>query len=481
MNNKPFSYLHIYLIIAIILAIAALFAVGASVYRGVKALEERTLISRAETIALSLEPREIMFLTGGAIDAKNPFYASLKRRFEKLREGNNDVRFIYLAGMRPAGAGGTGDNNIFFYLDSEPEDSPDYSPPGQVYEEASSVFYEVFKTRRSRFEGPLYDRWGEWVTVFTPIENPLNGKVLAVIGMDIKASEYRNRIALAMAAPILFVVLLFLAFLVGYVRYWKEKEILMLKAEFVSIASHELRSPLTGMAWALQSLLSDKTAVWPSNARDTLLLMNKTAADLLETVKNILDFSRLEYSGLSELKLSEIDIFDLIRESMATLALFAREKNIAIFFNAKSGETAICAGDREKIKRAISNIIANAIKYSPNGENIFIDYQKQDKNYIVNITNMGPSIPQSDQNKIFGKFFRVRDIAAISKHGTGLGLYFAKQIIEAHGGKIWFESPASPTFGAGGKQNTRLAEASAKRVGTTFYIMLPAQKPKAHP
>lgn len=444
--NNFFQRPRIYLVVVAALAAMALSVAGKSAYRGAKAVEERALIGRVETIALSLDPREIAFLAGDASDVKNPFYASLKKRFENLRAANEDTRFIYLAGARR-------DDGIFFYLDSEPKSSLNYSPPGQLYAEASPVFHRVFETGRSRFDGPLSDRWGEWVSAFTAINHPLTGRPIAVLGIDIGAGEYRRRISLAMAPPILIIALLFLLFLIGFIRHNKEREIIALKGEFVSIASHDLRSPLTGLSWAVQALLRNKAIAGYPDVQDLLKTMDKASRGLLAAVQAILDFSRLE-GGKSASKLSEsIDLRSLIAEVIETLVLFAREKNVAIFLDGDWPEKIMIAGDRERIKRAISNIISNSVKYSPEGEMVRVSYAKKEASHIVGVANSGPSIPPSEQGKIFSKFFRASDAGTASQPGTGLGLYFAKRFIEAHGGRMWFDSK--------------------EQRGVTFYIALP--------
>lgn len=464
-TNHP----RIYFAIITFVAVFGIIVVGNIAYRGERATEERDLIARAQTIAYLLEPREITFLVGDESDRGNPFYISLKQRFEKLKESNSDVRFIYLTGVRDIRASSTlasantdGQAGIFFYLDSEPESSPDYSPPGQNYTEASATFQEVFGSGRLRFEGPLADRWGEWISAFVPIRHPGTEKVIAVLGMDISAVEYHKRILFAVATPSLFIALFWMILLVLFKAYQKEKGLLSLKAEFVSMASHELRSPLTGLSWAIQTLLRDETVTKVPALKDRVVLMERAAMRMSEAIAGILDFSRIEYTGSSELKISPLELATLVGESVDALLLFAQEKNVAISLDGEWPVNIPISGDHEKMKRAINNIISNAVKYSFDGDTVRIAYRKDGKNHVISVANRGQVIPREDHEKLFSKFFRAGNVATApssgiptGRVGTGLGLYFAKQIIEAHGGKIWFDS--SP-------EN-----------GTTFYLSLPSK------
>ena len=458
-QNKNRHHPRLYLAIAVTLTAGSLFFASMNAYRGAKASEERTLIVRTETMTLALDPREILLLAGDATDKKNPSYISIKHQFEKLREANKDVRFIYIAGRDNKQ---TSKNNIFFYLDSEPEGSSNYSDPGQSYPEASDEFHDVFVTGYSNFEGPLKDQWGTWVSAFVAIRHPVTGEVFAVLGVDIDAREYQKRIALVVAVPVLFISILFVVFFVGYKIYRREEELVALKTEFISIASHDIRSPLTGISWATREFLQDKRLAGLPDVLEMLMLMNKTMTDLLKTIDGIMDFSHLEHGEYSKLQFSDTDLSAIVLGSVEMMVLFAREKGVTLLLDDSWTESVPFVGDQEKIKRAIANIISNAIKYSPAGGGVHIGYQKKDvgqcMSHIISITDTGTGIPKEDQKKLFTKFFRAHVADTTVRPGTGLGLYFAKQFIELHGGTIFFESE--------------------KDKGTTFHITLPTESMK---
>lgn len=434
----------IYFLILIIASLFGIAVTGISAYHGARASEERDLIARAQTIAYLFEPRELAFLSGDASDLNNPFYVSIKERLRDVKEVNSDVRFIYFTGRNE-------DDTIFFYLDSESASSPDNSPPGQEYTEASVIFHEVFTLGRARFEGPIADRWGKWISAFVPIRHPGTGKIIAVLGIDISATQYYQRISSAIATPIFFIIFFMMIVVIVFREYKKREEILSMKAGFVSIASHELRSPLVGLVWATQALLRDEAAMKMPGLKETLSLMERTFNNMLETVNGILDFSRLEHLREGGLSVSPLNLSELVRECADALALFAREKKTPLVIEEGFPQELQVVGDREKIKRAINNIISNAIKYSSADNVIRIIYQRDGDEHVIRVNNRGRVIEAGDQKKIFSKFFRAGKTDTVipgvpsGQEGTGLGLYFAKQIISAHGGRIWFDS--SPEHG----------------------------------
>ena len=150
-------------------------------------------------------------LTGSAADLTSPEYIALKIHLEQIRANVPAVRFAYLMGQRQ-------DGTIFFYADSEPSTSKDYSPPGQVYTEASDGARSVFLTGSMVSEGPVSDRWGTWVTGFTPVMDPGTGKVIAVMGMDVDAKDWNLEI-LRQSLPTLIVTFLILLMVLAFTLF----------------------------------------------------------------------------------------------------------------------------------------------------------------------------------------------------------------------------------------------------------------------
>ena len=173
-------------------------------------------------------------LKGSAADIALPEYQALKAHLKKIRAADPDIRFAYLVGQRD-------DGSILFYADSEPAESADYSPPGQVYEEAPAALRSVFATGVMADEGPYTDRWGTWESGFIPVTDPATGRVIAVFGMDIDAQNWNNAIlksSLPTLIATLLIVLLVLVSAFFQRRSEEEKRRLETSEEKFSKAFH---------------------------------------------------------------------------------------------------------------------------------------------------------------------------------------------------------------------------------------------------
>ena len=152
------------------------------------------LLLEARLVERALNPNRIKALTGTVADLDNPDYIRLKEQLSLVRKGNKKYRFLYLMGRRAEGS-------LFFYIDSEPPESKDYSPPGQPYREAPEGYRRVFDTRENATVGPVSDRWGRWITALVPIIDPATGNLIAVMGMDIDARTWKTDLAANAALP----------------------------------------------------------------------------------------------------------------------------------------------------------------------------------------------------------------------------------------------------------------------------------------
>jgi PAS domain S-box-containing protein len=173
----------------LVAAMAAITIAGAGVSLWRARLTDRwmreDLLLQTRVIAQAIDPQALAALSGSETDLEAPRYLRLKEQLARARDLYPKCRFLYLTGLRP-------DGTIFFYMDSEPPDSEDYSPPGQSYEEATPVFEAVFKGGGATTEGPVADRWGTWVSAFVPLVDSRNGRVLAVLGMDEDAAQWTS-------------------------------------------------------------------------------------------------------------------------------------------------------------------------------------------------------------------------------------------------------------------------------------------------
>ncbi|MEI6874148.1 MAG: CHASE domain-containing protein, partial [Spirochaetota bacterium] len=171
--------------------------------------EQRADLQREAYLAVeAIEAGSFSELTGTADDLSSPVYQELKEQISILRLSDSRIRFIYLLGMGP-------DGMVFFRADSEPPDSPDYSPPGQAYDEASETLKRVFLTATQAVEGPTRDRWGTWISAYAPIIDSARGTTPAALGMDVDVRTWNAELLGAALPPALLTLTLLIILLLG--------------------------------------------------------------------------------------------------------------------------------------------------------------------------------------------------------------------------------------------------------------------------
>jgi len=232
----------------------------------------------------------------------------------------------------------------------------------------------------------------------------------------------------------------------------KLKEMDRLKSEFVSIASHQLRTPLTGIKWFSELLLNGKAGALSGEQKDFVKQIFDSNDRMIKLVDDLLDVSHIDESGKFKIILESGDFSKIIKEVVDQQKIQAKIKSIKIALSSECLKKMMLKVDESKIEQAMQNILSNAIKYSPNGSTIFVNCDKKDGQYVCSFKDKGIGIPLYQQHRMFEKFFRADNVITVGS-GTGLGLYIARHIVEGHGGKMWFES----------KENK----------GTTVYFSLP--------
>ena len=223
------------------------------------------------------------------------------------------------------------------------------------------------------------------------------------------------------------------------------------KSEFISIAAHQLRTPLSAIKWILSMVLKKefKTEV------ETTEFLQKAAEScqrLILLVNDLLEVDHIQ-SGKDRFVFRPVDIAQVID----VLVSESKEQSHAKgqLLNITCADKSIVLGDEMKLRALLQNLIENAIKYTPDNGKIQIKTELGEKCVHITIADTGIGIPSEQKGRLFTKFFRAQNAIKSSTVGSGLGLFIAKQIIERHGGTITFESEV-------GK-------------GTTFYIDLPRQ------
>jgi PAS domain S-box-containing protein len=219
------------------------------------------------------------------------------------------------------------------------------------------------------------------------------------------------------------------------------------KNEFISTASHEMRTPLTAMEGYIELIENPKICQVDEKGREYLEKAKTQVIGMSRLMKDLLSITKLEEGKLEIVKQS-FEIKELIKNSIEILTKMAAEKNLELRFNESNisfgGKKAIglstrVSADPDKVREVLNNLIENAIKYTKEG---FIEiYIAYDQDFAtVCVADTGVGISPDDQKHIFQKFYQVADYETREVGGTGLGLYITRSLVEANGGKIWVES-----------------------------------------
>jgi signal transduction histidine kinase len=221
-----------------------------------------------------------------------------------------------------------------------------------------------------------------------------------------------------------------------------------LRADFVSLVSHELRSPMAAVIGAARTL-QDRWRMLSAPQRESFLaLIGDETARLAELVGDVLDTSRIE-AGTFSYRFDEVDLGRVVDEAVEAAVLAQQEVPVVASVR---GALPTIRGDRMRLRQVLGNLLENAVKYSPEGGEVRVSAAASNGAVRISVRDAGPGIPLDQQGRIFEKFGRV-DVPGASKPGTGLGLFIARSIAEAHGGSLEVSSGVEP--------------------GTTFTLTLP--------
>lgn len=237
----------------------------------------------------------------------------------------------------------------------------------------------------------------------------------------------------------------------------REKEIDKAKTEFVSLASHQLRTPLSAINWYTE-MLFEKNRQNQEKEKEYIKEIYDSNQRMIKLVNALLNVSRIEM-GTFRIEPRKVHICDIADKILKEITPKINEKKLQIIKNYSSCLRSINI-DPELVGIIISNLLDNSINYSQENGKIIFSIKKKKDYFLIKVTDNGIGIPKKQQSKIFTKLFRADNAIEKQSGGAGLGLYITKSIVENSGGKIWFKSPAY----------TKLAE---DRQGTTFYITLP--------
>lgn len=230
-----------------------------------------------------------------------------------------------------------------------------------------------------------------------------------------------------------------------------ELEIDRMKSEFISIASHQLRTPLTSISIYAQMLADGIYGDLNPAQLESMETIIKATRRMNRLISALLDISKLE-NGKINIKYSHIDMKKITTTIIKDHGHQAARKNIPITLSVTKGKFRV-ASDELLAGEIVSNLISNAIKYTPVGGKIYVSLKEKNDEIILEVKDTGYGIPKEFHDKVFTKFSRASNIESIDTTGSGLGLYLAREIANTLGGRLWFKS----------RENK----------GTSFYFSLP--------
>jgi len=244
--------------------------------------------------------------------------------------------------------------------------------------------------------------------------------------------------------------------IVVFMDMTEERQIDYMKSEFISLASHQLRTPLSSILWYLELFDSERVKV-PPDQEGYIREIEKSARRMEKLLETLIRVARLD-EGTIAVEKQELNIGTALRQIIEEMKSTAKETKIATAIHIPKHAIHVTT-DPVLLGVVMQNLFTNAAKYSRPGSQIEIDLTEEKDHVIISVKDQGLGIPKKDQSRIFQKFFRAANVRTIQANGTGLGLYITKTVMDSIGGKIWFESE--------------------EKKGTTFFIQLQKKEKKA--
>jgi signal transduction histidine kinase len=267
------------------------------------------------------------------------------------------------------------------------------------------------------------------------ISRALRGQV--VRGMEEVVHDYRlqrDRYLLVSAAPVRDAEGNFRGTVQVLSDITRLKELDLLKDQFITVAAHEIKTPVTAIKGFAQTLARAPGACAPKyhKALETMVQQSDRIDAL---VRDFLDVSRMRW-GQVKLTLEPIDLAALVREVVARKAAAAPRHPMVV----TRADTVRVMGDRDRLSQVMESLLDNAVKFSPGGGEVMVDLRREEGRVVVSVQDHGVGIPKDRQEHLFERFYRAHIGTPYDYGGLGVGLYISREIVRQHGGDIWFES-----------------------------------------
>ncbi len=442
--------------------------------------EKDDILQVARSIAATFPLENLKVLEVKPGDTGKPQYQVVKKILKEIIRVNPEARFAYIYAEQ--------NGKIFFMADSEPEDSKDYSPPGQEYTEAKHEDFLPFRTGKELFSGPTTDRWGTWRSVLIPLKDGYSGKTIGVLGLDFSAQSWDEMLLYEIIESSVLTFLLFLAILLVIFISVKNDSLRQAVAEhlaaeekisrlnetletriaertseletinrelaihtreieqFTYIASHDLQEPLRTLTNFTQLIQEEYAGNLDANGNKYIEFIYNSAGRMNELVNGLLTYALLGKERMVTL----VDCNIIVEEVLDDLADSIKESGADISVT----NLPMVNGYPTELRLLFQNLINNAIKFRKKNVPVVIKVSAEifGLEWLFSVEDNGIGINEKDAVKIFDIFKRMHNRNEYA--GTGIGLAHCKKIVELHGGKIWVEP--------------------GKEVGATFMFTIPA-------
>jgi two-component system sensor histidine kinase ResE len=210
--------------------------------------------------------------------------------------------------------------------------------------------------------------------------------------------------------------------------------------DFVADVSHELKTPLTSIQGFAQAILDD-TADTPESRKQAAQIIYDESGRMHRMALDLLDLARLE-SGIADLEMSEVDVETLLQNIVEKFTPQAKRANVELKLNIPAGLPMV-VGDGDRLAQVFTNLVDNALKFTSEGGGVTLSVKEVGSEMELSIADTGSGVPKEALPRLFDRFYQVdQSRAGGEKHGTGLGLAIAKEIVQAHGGRIGVRSQA---------------------------------------
>ncbi|MDO8648703.1 MAG: HAMP domain-containing sensor histidine kinase [Candidatus Peregrinibacteria bacterium] len=391
-------------------------------------------------------------------DALKNVIASMRR----VRNNIKDAKYVYI--LRP-----TQEATLTqFVADADMIDPVDWDGngkideveipplPGDDYDISDNPTARLALASPTAASDTYTDKWGTLFSAYAPIRNK-SGEAVAVIGVDVQVDQF-SALTQAMRTPLTILGALFLALLTlqtaSMIGIWSSRvkifrELDVKKTELLGFIAHQLRSPVTAIKWEIEAWMDEKIS---KELKEEFSQMQRVTVGLYDLIEMLINLANVELKKAVES--APLDLNEFFKAVVNENAIQAEKKKVHFKTSIPSDLPAVML-DRKYANMPLSNLLGNAIKYTPEGGTVDFTVEIRDKTLYCTVKDTGRGIPKEEQHKIFEKQYRASNVKNLDSSGNGFGLYIAKEAIEAQGGKIWFESE-----GIEGK-------------GTTFSIALP--------